>query len=80
MFIDDFPDERMRKKERFSFQELTNDIILHYIKQLPDGAKLYLTYMQLVCHIRRLQKAGYIRRNINLSTKERDLLKTRLRI
>ncbi len=41
VFIDDFPDEPDEEERgSFSFQELTNDIILHYIKQLPDGARI----------------------------------------
>ena len=41
VFIDDFPDEPdEEERSSFSFQDLTKDIILYYIKQLPDGARV----------------------------------------
>ncbi len=41
VYINDFPDEPDEEERgSFSFSELTNDIILHYIKQLPDGARI----------------------------------------
>jgi RNA polymerase sigma factor (sigma-70 family) len=41
VFIDDFPDEPDEEERgSFSFQDLTKDIILYYIKQLPDGARV----------------------------------------
>lgn len=41
VFLDEFPDEPDEEEsEGFTFEYLTNDIILHYIKQLPDGARV----------------------------------------
>jgi len=41
VFIDEFPDEPDdEERGSFSFQELTKDIILHFIKRLPDGARI----------------------------------------
>lgn len=41
VFKDEFPDlPDEEERGSFTFQELTNDIILHYIKQLPDGARV----------------------------------------
>ncbi len=41
VFIDEFPDETDEEERGvFSFPDLTNDIILYYIKQLPDGARV----------------------------------------
>lgn len=41
VFIDEFPDEPdEEERSSLSFQDLTNDIILHFIKQLPDGARI----------------------------------------
>ncbi len=44
VFQDELPDEPDEdERGGFSFQNLTNDIILHYIKQLPDGARVVFT-------------------------------------
>jgi RNA polymerase sigma factor (sigma-70 family) len=41
VFLDEFPDEPDEEERgSFTFGVLTNDIILHYIKQLPDGARI----------------------------------------
>ena len=41
VFQDELPDEPDEEERgSISFQNLTNDIILHYIKQLPDGARV----------------------------------------
>ncbi|MFO8022403.1 MAG: RNA polymerase sigma factor [Perlabentimonas sp.] len=41
VFQDEFPDEPDdEERGSFTFQDLTNDVILHYIKQLPDGARV----------------------------------------
>lgn len=41
VFQDEFPDESDEdQRGGFSFENITNDIILHYIKQLPDGARV----------------------------------------
>jgi len=41
VYIKELPDEPDEdEKGTFSFEELTNDIILRYIKQLPDGARV----------------------------------------
>lgn len=41
VFIDDFPDEPDEEERgTFSLQELTNEVILHFIKKLPDGARV----------------------------------------
>lgn len=41
VFLDEFPDEPAEEERgSFSFQDLTSDIILHYVKQLPDGARV----------------------------------------
>ena len=41
IFQDEFPDMPDEEEmEGFTFQELTNDVILRYIKQLPDGARI----------------------------------------
>ena len=41
VFMDEFPDEPDEEERgSFSLQELTSDVILHYIKKLPDGARV----------------------------------------
>lgn len=41
VFKDEFPDEPDEEERgSFSIQDLTNDVILHYIKMLPDGARV----------------------------------------
>ena len=41
VFLDEFPDEPDEEERgSFSFQDLTTDIILYYVKQLPDGARV----------------------------------------
>ena len=41
VFQDEFPDvPDEEERGSFTFQELTNDVILHYVKQLPDGARV----------------------------------------
>lgn len=43
VFKDEFPDEaetEEKEQDTFSFQDLTDDVILYYIKRLPDGARL----------------------------------------
>ncbi|MEE4284854.1 MAG: RNA polymerase sigma factor [Mariniphaga sp.] len=41
VFLDEFPDEPEEdERGSFTFRELTNDVILHYVKQLPDGARV----------------------------------------
>ncbi|PKP36274.1 MAG: RNA polymerase subunit sigma-24 [Bacteroidetes bacterium HGW-Bacteroidetes-15] len=41
VFQDEFPDEPDEdERGSFSIQDLTNDVILHYIKMLPDGARI----------------------------------------
>jgi len=41
VFQDEFPDEPDEEERGgFTFQDLTNEIILHYVKQLPDGARV----------------------------------------
>lgn len=41
VFLDEFPDEPDdEERGSFTFQHLTNDIILHYIKKLPEGARV----------------------------------------
>ncbi|MGF1585892.1 MAG: RNA polymerase sigma factor [Bacteroidales bacterium] len=41
VFQDEFPDEPDEEERgSFTFQEFTDDIILHYIKRLPDGARV----------------------------------------
>ncbi len=41
VFKDEFPDEPDdEERGSFSFQDLTDDIVLYYIKQLPDGARV----------------------------------------
>ena len=41
VFKNEFPDEPDdEERGSFSFQDLTDDIILYYIKQLPDGARV----------------------------------------
>ncbi len=41
VFQDEFPDEPDEEERgSYTFQDLTNDIILHYVKQLPVGARI----------------------------------------
>jgi RNA polymerase sigma factor (sigma-70 family) len=41
VFQDEFPDEPDEEERgSFTLQNLTNDIILRYVKQLPDGARV----------------------------------------
>jgi len=41
VFQDEFPDEPDEEERgSFTFQDLTDDIVLHYIKQLPDGSRV----------------------------------------
>ncbi|MDY0199048.1 MAG: sigma-70 family RNA polymerase sigma factor [Tenuifilaceae bacterium] len=41
VFLDEFPDEPDEEERgNFSFQELTNEVILFHIKKLPDGARV----------------------------------------
>lgn len=41
VFKDEFPDEPDdEERGSFSFQDLTDDIVVYYIKQLPDGARV----------------------------------------
>ena len=40
IFTDEFPDEPEDEEDKFSRDDLTTDIILFYIKQLPDGARV----------------------------------------
>jgi RNA polymerase sigma factor (sigma-70 family) len=41
VFQDEFPDEPDEEERgSFTFQDLTTDIILYYVKQLPDGARV----------------------------------------
>lgn len=41
VFQEEFPDEPDEdERGSFTFQDLTDDIILHYVKQLPDGARV----------------------------------------
>lgn len=41
VYLDEFPDEPDEyERGSFSFQELTNEIILYHIKKLPDGARV----------------------------------------
>ncbi|HCX99769.1 MAG TPA: RNA polymerase subunit sigma-24 [Bacteroidales bacterium] len=41
VFQDEFPDEPDEdERGTFSFQELTNEVILYHIKKLPDGARV----------------------------------------
>lgn len=41
VFLDEFPDEPDEEERgTFSFQELTNEVILYHIKKLPDGARV----------------------------------------
>ncbi|MDY0343257.1 MAG: RNA polymerase sigma factor [Lentimicrobium sp.] len=41
VFMDEFPDEPDEEERgTFSLLDLTNDVILHYIKKLPDGARV----------------------------------------
>lgn len=44
VFKDEFPDQpNEEERGEFSLNELSNDIIMHYIKQLPDGARVVFT-------------------------------------
>lgn len=41
VFLDEFPDEKEDdENDGFSYEYLSNDIILYYIKRLPDGARV----------------------------------------
>jgi RNA polymerase sigma factor (sigma-70 family) len=41
VFQDEFPDEPEEdERGSFTLQDFTNDVILHYVKQLPDGARV----------------------------------------
>jgi len=41
VFQDEFPDvPDEEERGNYTFQELTNDVILHYVRQLPDGARV----------------------------------------
>lgn len=41
VFLEEFPDEPEEdERGSFAFSELTTDIILYYIKKLPDGARM----------------------------------------
>ncbi len=40
VFHDELPDEPEVESDSFTFQDLTDDIILRYVKQLPDGARV----------------------------------------
>ncbi|MDY0201968.1 MAG: RNA polymerase sigma factor [Tenuifilaceae bacterium] len=41
VFLDEFPDEPDEEERgTYTFQELTNDVILYHIKKLPDGARV----------------------------------------
>ena len=41
VFLEEFPDETDEEERgTFSFQELTSDVILYYIKKLPEGARV----------------------------------------
>jgi RNA polymerase sigma factor (sigma-70 family) len=41
VFSDEFPDEpEEEERGSYTFQDLTNEMVLHYVNQLPDGARV----------------------------------------
>ncbi|MCA1746779.1 MAG: RNA polymerase sigma factor [Bacteroidales bacterium] len=41
IFRDEFPDEPVEEERgSYTFQDLTNEVVLHYVNQLPDGARV----------------------------------------
>lgn len=41
VFREEFPDEpEEEERGSYTFQDLTNEVVLHYVNQLPDGARV----------------------------------------